>query len=62
VKIEVVDGAIVLRPCKIVDASQAWFWSPAWQASIGRSIEQVAGGEGVVSETDEEFLASFDDS
>ena len=62
VKIEVVDGAIVLRPCKIVDAAQAWFWSPEWQASIGRSIEQVAAGEGAVSETDEEFLASLDDS
>jgi hypothetical protein len=47
---------------QIVDASQAWFWNPEWQKSIGRSIGQVAIGDGVVSETDEEFLASFDES
>ena len=29
---EVSDDAIVLRPKKLVDASQAYFWSDEWQA------------------------------
>ena len=28
---EVQDDAIVLRPKKLVDAAQAYFWTPEWQ-------------------------------
>lgn len=29
---EITEDGILLRPQKVVDAAQAWFWSPEWQA------------------------------
>lgn len=29
---EITDEGILLRPRKVVDATQAWFWTPQWQA------------------------------
>ena len=31
VEVEERDGAIVMLPKKLIDADQAWFWSPEWQ-------------------------------
>ena len=28
----VTDEGILLRPQKVIDATQAWFWTPEWQA------------------------------
>ena len=30
--VEVEEGVVVLRPQRLIDASQAYFWSEAWQA------------------------------
>jgi antitoxin PrlF len=60
VEVEVVEGGILLRPQKVIDATQAWFWSSAWQKSIRRSVEQIEAGKGVVSDDDETFLTSLD--
>ena len=61
VEVEVVEAGILLRPRKVVDATQAWFWTPAWQDRIRRSVEQVEAGESESFETDEEFLAALDE-
>ena len=29
---ELTPEGILLRPQKVIDATQAWFWSPEWQA------------------------------
>jgi antitoxin PrlF len=29
---ELTPGGILLRPQKLIDTTQAWFWSPGWQA------------------------------
>ena len=29
---EITPDGILLRPKKVIDATQAWFWEPAWQA------------------------------
>ena len=29
---EITDEGILLRPRKIIDSTQAWFWTPSWQA------------------------------
>jgi AbrB family looped-hinge helix DNA binding protein len=29
---ELTPDGILLRPKKLIDATQAWFWSPEWQA------------------------------
>ena len=38
------NGEIVLRPKKLVDADQAWFWTDAWQAGEREASEDIAAG------------------
>ena len=60
VEVELVEEGILLRPQKVIDATQAWFWTPEWQESIRRSAEQVAAGKAKVFEDDKAFLAALD--
>ncbi|MDP9256008.1 MAG: AbrB/MazE/SpoVT family DNA-binding domain-containing protein [Actinomycetota bacterium] len=60
VEVEVVEEGILLRPQKIIDATQAWFWTPEWQESIRRSVEQLATDEGEILTDDESFRAVLD--
>jgi AbrB family looped-hinge helix DNA binding protein len=60
VMVELVEGGIMIRPQKMVDASQAWFWTPEWQEGERRASADIADGRTEVFKTDEEFLASFD--
>jgi antitoxin PrlF len=55
---EITDDGILLRPRKVIDATQAWFWTPTWQLgereadsdrSAGR-VEAFASGEAMVAE------------
>jgi AbrB family looped-hinge helix DNA binding protein len=62
VKVEVTEeGVIILRPQKMVDASQAWFWTPEWQAGEAQADADIAAGRVTRHGTDEEFLASLGD-
>ena len=61
VEVEMTEDGILLRPQKVIDASQAWFWTPAWQAGERRASADIAEGRTEVHETDEAFLASLDD-
>lgn len=54
-------GVIVLRPKKVIDASQTWFWTPTWQAGEREASEEIDDGRVRVFTSDEEFLASLDD-
>ena len=58
--ISVRDGAIVLEPKTVVDASQAWFWQPSWQAGERQASEDIASGQTAEFDSDEEFLDSLD--
>jgi antitoxin PrlF len=53
------NGEIILRPLVAVDRSQAWFWTPEWQAGEREASEQARSGEGEVFETDADFLDSL---
>lgn len=55
---EVTDDGILLRPRKVIDSTQAWFWSPSWQTgereadadrAAGR-VERFDTGEALVEE------------
>jgi len=55
---EITADGILLRPQKLIDATQAWFWDPSWQAGerdadadrrAGR-IETFESGEALVAE------------
>ncbi|MGH2971902.1 MAG: AbrB/MazE/SpoVT family DNA-binding domain-containing protein [Gaiellaceae bacterium] len=61
VDVEIVAEGILLRPRKIVDATQAWFWTPTWQAGEREAAADRAAGRGRVFESGEDLLASFDD-
>ena len=41
---ELRDDQIVLRPKKLVDKSQVWFWSEAWQAAERQADADLQAG------------------
>jgi AbrB family looped-hinge helix DNA binding protein len=61
VEVEIVPEGILIKPQKIVDTTQAWFWDPAWQAGEREVSLDVAAGRVDIYESDEDFLASLDD-
>ena len=56
---EVTEDGILLRPQKVIDASQAWFWTPEWQAGEREADAQEAAGLGETFNTGEEFLEAL---
>jgi AbrB family looped-hinge helix DNA binding protein len=44
IAVEVRDDEIVLRPKKLIDKSQAWFWSEAWQAAEREAEADIQAG------------------
>ena len=60
VEVEIVEGGILLRPCKLIDATQAWFWQPEWQAGEREAAADLAAGRSRVFESSEAFLASLE--
>ncbi len=55
------DGVIELRPQIPVPASQAWFWTDAWQARERQVDEDLAAGQVTSYDDGESFLASLSD-
>lgn len=51
---------IVLRPKKLVDASQAWFWTAGWQQGEREASAEIAAGETTKYDSDEDFLRSLE--
>lgn len=56
--VEVVVGEteIVLRPKKLVDASQAWFWTKEWQKKEKEAEADYATGRHKTAKDVKEFL------
>jgi antitoxin PrlF len=52
-------GEVILRPLATIDRSQAWFWTPEWQAGEREATEQIQRGEVKRYETDTDFLNSL---
>ena len=61
VEVEIVDGGILLRPCKVIDATQAWFWQPDWQTGERDAAADLAAGRSRVLESSEAFLSSLEE-
>jgi antitoxin PrlF len=53
---EITADGILLRPQKLIDATQAWFWMPEWQAGereadadrAARNVEGFGSGEELI--------------
>ena len=61
VEVEMVPEGILLRPQKVIDASQAWFWSPAWQEGERDASRDIAEERVDVAKSGEDFLESLDE-
>ncbi len=54
-----VEDGILLKPQKAIDASQAWFWEPRWQAMEREADKDIRAGRTEVFENEDEFLAAL---
>jgi len=61
VEIEITADGILLRPKKLIDAAQAWFWSQGWQDGEREASADIAAGRVITSESGPAFLKSLDD-
>jgi antitoxin PrlF len=53
---EITEEGILLRPQKVIDATQAWFWTPAWQQGEKEADADLAAGRGEIFTSAEDFL------
>jgi antitoxin PrlF len=58
-EVSVEGGTIVMRPKKLIDADQAWFWSDAWQSGEREASEDIARGRVRRSAGGDEFIESL---
>jgi len=58
-EVAVEEGAIILRPKKLIDADQAWFWTDAWQRGEREASEDIARGRVRRGDTADEFIKSL---
>lgn len=57
---EVVEGAIVLRPKKLIDASQAYFWTKRWQRGERAAQRDIEKGRVKRFKSVEELIADLE--
>lgn len=57
---QVVDGVAVVSAGHVVPKSQAWFWTPEWQAGEAEATEQIRAGSGTVHKTIEDLFEHLD--
>jgi len=53
---------ILIRPQKYIDATQAWFWTPKWQAMERQADEDLRAGRYREFDSDEGFRESLEAS
>lgn len=56
---EITEEGILLRPRKVIDATQAWFWTAAWQAGEREADADLAAGRVETFGSGEEFSAAL---
>lgn len=59
VEVEMTDDGILLRPKKLIDAAQAWFWSTSWQEGEREASRDLAAGRVERYESAEKLLSSL---
>ncbi len=59
VDVAIEEGSIVLRPKKLIEASQTWFWSDAWQSGEHEASADISAGRLTRFESDDDFLRSL---
>jgi AbrB family looped-hinge helix DNA binding protein len=59
VDLQLTPEGILLRPHKMVDATEAWFWTPDWQAGEREASAQIAAGKVEHFPNDQSFLRAL---
>jgi len=57
--VEVTDDGILLRPQRMIDAAQAWFWAPEWQEAEREVDADLEAGRKEAYESAEAFLTAL---
>jgi AbrB family looped-hinge helix DNA binding protein len=60
VAFEVTPDGVLMRPKVMVDAEDAWFWTPEWQAGEREASAELAAGKGERYDSEKELLAALD--
>jgi AbrB family looped-hinge helix DNA binding protein len=58
-EVTVEEGAVVMRPKRLVDADQAWFWREEWQRGEREATEDIAAHRTRRTESGDEFIESL---
>ncbi len=53
---EITQDGILLRTQKVIDANQAWFWTPEWQAGEREADANASAAKGEFFASGEELL------
>lgn len=61
IEIEVTDEGILLRPQKVIDVTQAWFWTTSWQRGERKASEDIAAGRVKNYKASDDFLNALDE-
>lgn len=59
VEFELTDEGILLRPKKLIDSTQAWFWTRTWQEGEAAASADIEAGRTTVHRSTEDFLAAL---
>ena len=56
---EITADGILLRPQKLIDATQAWFWEPGWQAGEREADTDRRSGRSESFESSDAFVTQL---
>src|SRR5207302_584746 len=56
IEIEVRDGQATLRPTKLIDKDQAYYWTEEWQKAEREADEDIASGRVLTFNSTEELI------
>lgn len=56
---EITAEGILLRPRKVIDATQAWFWTPEWQQGERDADADLAAGRSETFASGDAFLGAL---
>ena len=60
VRFRVQDGGIAFEAVAVVDRSQAWFWTPQWQAAEQEASDDIKAGRVSRFDSAEEAIVALD--
>ena len=62
VEVYVTEDSVILTPKKLVDKSQAYFWSSEWQAAEHEANDDIANGRIHEAQDVDDLIARLDDA